>query len=166
MSAILPPLSPFLGKNIGQICSFSIAKDNSKNHGAHFVSHVLGYDFAETCKNFTLKDKQASGNGATIRVEMIFNSCTQKGPWAARPVNLTSCLIFVTVSSNVIVSAGLIRMLTGPQKHVGIFAAGQIWNYSNTQTKVVADAERTFIEKFTRFYKTAGQTVEFFYGSL
>ncbi len=165
MSTKLQPLKPLLGKNIGDICSFSIGKDNSKNHCAHFVGHVMGYEFAETCKNFTFKDRQASGKGATIRVEKIFNSCTERGPWTDRPAHLASCLIFVTISSNVTHVGNEVAMRTAPQKHVGIFSGGLVWNYSNTQKKVVAESELIFIDKFTRVYAIPGQTVEFYYGS-
>lgn len=76
MSTELPSLDPFLDKSINELCPFSIGKDNSQNHCAHFVSHVMGYDFAETCKNFTTKDKQTTGSdkGATLRVNVIFNA--------------------------------------------------------------------------------------------
>ena len=70
MTTALTALSSFKGKNIGKICSFSIGKDDTRNHCAHFVSHVLGYDFAETCKNFTHTDKQNSSQGATLLLRL------------------------------------------------------------------------------------------------
>jgi hypothetical protein len=165
MSIEIAPLEPFLGKNISEICLFSIGKDDSKNHCAHFVSHVMGYEFAETCKNFTFEDKQGSGKGATLRVEKIFNSCVERGPWAERPAHLRSCLVFVTVSSNIVPLGNQVEMRNNPQKHVGILANGRVWNYSNSQKKVVADPESIFLDRFKRVYHTSGQVVQFFYGS-
>lgn len=53
-----------------------------------------------------------------------------------------------------------------PKKHVGILSQGKVWNYSNTNNKVVSDLLATFKTKFTNAYKTPGTTVEFYYGKL
>ena len=90
-----PSLTEYLGKKIDQICPFSLGKDNSANHCAHFVSHVMEYDgFAVTCKNKTSADKQMVGKGAAIRVDNIFNVAPEVRPWADRPLGLRSSLIF------------------------------------------------------------------------
>lgn len=160
-----PPLAPYLGKTMGQICPFSIGKINTQNHCAHFVGHVMEYEaFAETCKNYTAADKQIPGKGAVIRVDDIFNSSPEKGSWNQRPLRLTSCLIFATISSNINRSGQQLTMLKSPRKHIGIFANGVVWHYSNTQDKVVNDQELMFVKKFQHAYLTAGRTVEFFYG--
>ncbi len=163
MSATPPPMSPYLGKHISDICPFSIGKDNNQNHCAHFVSHMMGYEFDETCKNFTFADKQREESGATLRVERLFNRAPRKGLWADRPAIATSCLIFVTLDSNVRAVGEQLAMGNQPRKHVGIYVGGQVWNYSNTQRKVVADGEAGFISKFQGAYRTPGQTVEFYY---
>lgn len=160
-----PSLAPLAGKSIGQICPFSIGKDKLRNHCAHFVSHVMEYEFAETCKNFSFKDKHTVGKGAVIRVERLFNACPDVEAWADRPAVLTSCLIFVTVSSNVDRFGGRLRMKDNPKKHVGIFTHQTVWNYSNSLERVVFDPEKLFVDKFKHAYRTAGQTVEFYYGS-
>ena len=165
MTTALTGLSSFKGKNIGKICPFSIGKDDTRNHCAHFVSHVLGYDFAETCKNFTLTDKQNSSQGATLRVDKLFNSSPDVNLWANRPPHLVSCLIFVTLSRNVSAFGGGFRMHDNPKKHVGIFLNGEVWHYGNTNDTVLCDTEKAFLQKFSRTYRTAGQTVEFYYGS-
>jgi len=159
-----PSLTPFTGKKIGEICSFSLGKNNTQNHCAHFVSHVMEYEFSETCKNFTFTDKQAAGKGATIRVERLFNVSPEIDIWTKRPLTLMACLIFVTISSNVRQHGSQLIMGDNPRKHVGIYNNGTVWNYSNTHNKVMADPEKLFIDKFKHSYRTAGQTVEFFYG--
>ncbi len=159
-----PSLEAFLGKNISNICSFDLGKDDSKNHCAHFVSHMMDYEFGETCKNQTALEKQKEGEGATIRVDRLFNACPENGRWADRPAHLMSCLIFVTISSNVSTYGAGYLMKDNKRKHVGIFINGQVWHYGNTNDAVLCDTEKMFAQKFTRAYKTAGQTVEFYYG--
>lgn len=160
-----PPLDPYIGKTISQLCPFSMAKDNAQNHCAHFVGHIMEYEnFTYTCKNNTLADKQAPGKGAVIRVDDIFNASPQTGPWAKRPPALTSCLIFVTVSSNIDPSGPRLRMRSAAKKHIGFYRDGSVWHYGNSQDKVVKDSRILFTQKFVHAYSTAGQTVEFFYG--
>lgn len=165
MLATPPPLNGFLGKTMSQICPFSIGKNKAQNHCAHFVSHVMQYDVAETCKNFTLADKQAPGVGATLRVDRIFNASTSVGAWNSRPPTFRTGLIFVTISGNVRRSGPRYMLGDNPKKHIGIFVNGVVWHYGNSQDKVFADPEILFINKFTHAYRTAGQSVEFFYGA-
>ncbi|MFP5350859.1 MAG: hypothetical protein ACLGHO_13605 [Gammaproteobacteria bacterium] len=164
MLTIPPPLTGYLGKRIDAICPFSLGTKHGENHCAHFVSHAMGYDFATTCKNLSSADKQRPEIGASIRVDEIFNVTYDFGPWAKRPTSLTSCLIFVTNSGNMGWGNCRLEMRKGPKKHIGIYVNGVVWHYSNRGDKVVNEAEMLFINKFTREYKTAGQTVEFFYG--
>ena len=159
-------MDDYLGKHISGICGFSIGKNDGQNHCAHFVSHALGYDFDETCKNFTFADKQLEEKGATLRVERLFNRALRKGLWSDRPAIATSCLIFVTLESNVRTVGELLSMGNHPRKHVGLYVAGRIWNYSNGQRKVVADGEAEFLRKFTHAYRTPNQTVQFYYAEL
>lgn len=164
MSTKPTALADFLGKRIDQICPFSIGKDHSANHCAHFVSHVMGYEFATTCKNYTVADKQRPEKGASIRVDEIFNTTPKLGLWTERPTALASHLIFVTNSGNMIRNGVRPRMSTGPRKHIGIFVGGFVWHYGNKADKVTKDPLRLFMSKFERLYITAGQTVDFFYG--
>jgi len=55
-------------------------------------------------------------------------------------------------------------MNTHPKKHIGILFQGRVWNYSNSQNRVVADLLSVFEAKFTHSYKTSGSIVEFYYG--
>lgn len=167
MSKVPAGLSLSLGKNIGQICQFSLGKVNSHNHCAHYVSHMMGYEFqGPTCKNFTWDDKQKSEKGASIRVDDIFKKCVTTGLLSDKPAAMTECLIFVTLASNVTKVGPKLVMGNNPRKHIGILSQGKVWNYSNTNNKVVSDLTESFKSKFTRAYNTAGTTVEFYYGSL
>ncbi len=56
-------------------------------------------------------------------------------------------------------------MGNNPRKHIGILQKGKVWNYSNSNNKVVSDLQAAFITKFTRAYKKTGTTVEFYYGT-
>lgn len=166
MSKVPANLSASLGKNISGLCPFSIAQDRSQNHCAHYVSHMMGYELpGPTCKNATWNDKQKAGKGATIRVNDLFNACQSTGLLSNKPVTLSECLVFVTLNTNVSKAGQRLKMNTHPKKHVGILFQGKVWNYSNTQGKVVADPIATFQSKFSQVYKTAGSTVEFYYGS-
>jgi hypothetical protein len=71
--------------------------------------------------------------------------------------------MFVTLSSNVLKTADELVMLTGETKHVGIFSGGTVWNYNNTNEKVVGDSLSSFISKFSSSYGKRG-TVTFYYG--
>ncbi len=43
-----------LNKDISALCPFSIGKNRSQNHCAHYVSHIMSYELTgPTCKNFT-----------------------------------------------------------------------------------------------------------------
>ncbi|WP_213998521.1 hypothetical protein [Arsukibacterium sp.] len=154
-----------LNQHISHLCPFSIGSNNSQNHCAHFVSHVMGYEFpGPTCKNFTWDDKQKAEAGATIRVDDIFKRSKETGLLEDKNAALTECLIFVTLASNVRMADGALVMGNHPRKHIGILSHGKVWNYSNTGNKVVADNLEAFKTKFTNAYKTTGTTVEFYFG--
>lgn len=165
MSSVPSNISSYANKSIGDICPFTLGKNNSQNHCAHFVSHMMGYEFAgPTCKNFTWADKQKKDKGATIRVDDLFKKCLTKGLLKDKSAALTECLIFVTLASNVSKSGDTLVMGNHPRKHIGILTGGKVYNYSNSQNKVVADTLEVFKSKFTGAYKTSGTTVEFYYG--
>lgn len=165
MAYIPTDIDRSINKKISDLCPFSIAKNNSQNHCAHYVSHIMGYEFpGPTCKNFTLADKQNAAKGATIRVDDLFKRSPQTDLLANKPAALTECLIFVTLASNVTMSSNILMMGNHPKKHVGILIKGKVWNYSNSNNKVVSDLLTQFQTKFTNAYATAGTTVEFYYG--
>jgi len=155
-----------LNQHISYLCKASLGTDNQQNHCAHFVSHIMKYELpGTTCKNLTLKDKQTVEEGATIRVNDIFNKTLTNGLWDSKPGHINSCLIFVTISNNIIDSGGNLTMRNHKKKHIGIVSKGKVWNYSNSEGKVVADTIKQFIRKFKHAYITAGNTVNFYYGS-
>ena len=167
MSTETTKLQKTLGKNIDELCPFSIGKLSNQNHCAHYVSHMMDFEFSgTTCKNFTWADKQKPEKGATIRVNDVFKNCKTNGLLSSKSASITECLIFVTIASNMSTMGSKLTMGNNPRKHIGILKDGKIWNYSNTGNKVVSDLTSTFISKFTRAYKTSGTTVEFYYGTI
>ncbi len=165
MSNIPTDIGRNLSKSIDAFCPFSIGKNRSQNHCAHYVSHIMGYEFTgPTCKNFTWADKQKPAKGATIRVDDLFKRSLNVDLLANKPAELTECLIFVTLDSNVKKVGNKLVMGNHPRKHIGILYQGKVWNYSNTNNRVVSDLLAIFITKFTNAYKTPSSNVEFYYG--
>src|SRR4051812_17898932 len=89
-------LNKFLGKHIREICPIGYA-DDSDNHCAHFVSHVLGYQFGATCRTMA----RGAGTSASIRVQDVFSHCLQVGNWDDLPTPLFWGLVFITNAHNV-----------------------------------------------------------------
>ena len=130
-------LDGYVAKSIGKICQngYTAITDD---HGAHFVSHVLGYKFGITCQMMS----HAKRLGASLRVQEIFSRCPVVGVWSLRPASLSACLVFITAVSHVNLVAKV--MSNGPRKHVGIFFCGSVWHYSNSQRKVVKQSPAQF----------------------
>ncbi|WP_370053689.1 hypothetical protein [Neptunomonas sp.] len=160
-------LDTLVGDHISTLCPHSIAKEDSENHCAHFVSHIMGYNVGvASCKNKTWADKKmASTEGATIRVDDLFNSSLAglKGDWDSKPKSLTECLIYVTQESNITRNATSLRMGDGRKKHVGIYTNGRVYHYGNTNNEITCDLPDKFISKFTRVYGGGNKKVFFFY---
>ena len=76
-------LQGYLGQHIRDICPIGYAND-SDNHCAHFVSHVLGYQFGATCRTM----KRGQGTPGSIRVHEVFARCVDVGRWDELPVPL------------------------------------------------------------------------------
>ncbi|PYX49427.1 MAG: hypothetical protein DMG79_08715 [Acidobacteria bacterium] len=146
-------LNKFINKNIKQICGNSYVEPKD-NHCAHFVSHVMDYEFGYTCK--------AAGtgkvDGANLRVHEVFARCPSVGAWDDRPATLDPCLVFVTATSNVNVVAK--TMANVPKKHIGIFVGGTIWHYSNAQHKVITQVPGDFVHHYP------GPDIALFYGEM
>jgi hypothetical protein len=146
-------LDGYVGKAIDAICPNGYGS-RSENHSAHFVAHVLGYAFGVTC--------QMMGNGrgpaATLRVRELFSRCKAVGVWRLRPATLQPCLVFMSRASNVNLAAK--SMANAPRKHVGIYAGGFVWHYSNEQQKVV----KQIASQFALHYRSPDNAM--FYGSL
>jgi hypothetical protein len=146
-------LDSYLGKPIGAICPNGYAT-NADHHSAHFLSHVLGYDFGVTCQ------MMGGGRvaGATIRVQDLLSRCKSAGVWSLRPAAYSPCLVFITRASNVNLVAK--SMLHGPRRHVGIYMNGFIWHYSSTRQQVIKEIP----SQFKRYYPSSDNAM--FYGSL
>jgi hypothetical protein len=134
-------LTGYLGKPIADICRNEYVSPHD-NHCAHFVAHVLGYQFGVTCQIM------GTGNGpaATLRVQELFPRCGRVGAWSLRPHSLDTCLVFITRAGNVNLSSKSIANV--PRKHVGIFAAGWVWHYSNREQKVVRQTPAQFAQHY------------------
>lgn len=155
MDISLATIQGYVGKRISDICpnGFSAA---SQNHCAHFVSHVHGIQFGMLCGDMAFKTKKT---GASIRCDELYNRLTKKGKWDDRPELSDGLLIFVLSARNVM--DGI--MANVPQKHVGVYFEGKVYNFSNSQHKVVADVSvEAFHNKFKHSY--AGGDVSLFYG--
>jgi hypothetical protein len=130
-------LSAYLGKSIAQICPNGFTSD-AHNHSAHFVGHALGYTFGATCHLIGSRN----GPAATLRTQEIFTACPKVGVWSLRPSAVSAGLVFITRASNVNLAGKV--MANVPRKHVGIFVAGLVWHYSNSQHKVVRHTPARF----------------------
>jgi hypothetical protein len=130
-------LDSYLGQSIGAICPNGYAAQAEK-HSAHFVSHVLGYNFGVTC--------QMMGNGrapgATIRLQDLFSRCRSAGVWSLRPASLATCLVLITRAANVNLAAKSIS--NTPRKHIGIYMNGFIWHYSTSRQQVIKETPSQF----------------------
>ena len=136
-------VASFLGKPIDDICGNGF-DDHGDNHCAHFVSHVLHLTFGMTCKKLTLGSQAA----ANVRVQEIFPECPEVGNWPP-PAGSGPVLIFVTKATNVNLANKTMRNV--PKKHIGIFE-NQVFNYSNTQEKVVSQTVPAFKTAFNAAY--------------
>jgi hypothetical protein len=146
-------LSGYLGKSIRDICQNGYTSDHD-NHCAHFVAHVLGYQFGVTCKMMGT----GAAQGATLRVQELFPKCGSLGVWSLRPASLATCLVFITRASNV--SLANKTLANVPRKHVGIYMGGFVWHYSNRRHQVVKESP----SQFALHYPSPDNAM--FYGSL
>lgn len=145
-------LDSYLGKNISEICSCDYEND-SDNHCAHFVSHIIDFSFGFTCKGMTGKGKR----GASIRVHQLFAMCQEVGEWQVNICPKPAGLVFVTDRSNVDLDTK--HMENHPNKHVGIFLGGTVWHYSNSNDNVVKQS----IDQFRHHY--SGDSIKVFWGT-
>ena len=165
MSKIPVDITKTLGLNIKDLCPFSYAQLKSVDHSAHYVSHIMEYELpGDTCKNATFKDQQLPFKGATLKVNDLFNACTEKAPLTKKPNTLTECLIFVTIGSNIVDDGRKLEMKHHAKMYVGILSDNKVWYYSNDREKVIVDGMSKFQDIFNHSYKTHGTTVEFYYG--
>lgn len=134
-------LDSYLGKAIDAICQNGYVS-SGEHHGAHFVAHALGYKFGVTCQMMGT----GKGSAATLRVREIFSRCKAVGVWRLRPASVQSCLVFVTRASNVNLATK--SMSNAQREHVGIYAGGLIWHYSDSQRAFVKQTPSQFAHHF------------------
>lgn len=133
-------LNTYLGKHIRDICPIGFHGDEH-NHCAHFVSHIMGYQFGATCRTMVV----GQGAKASIRVHELFAHCLMVGRWEdGIPTPLFTGLVFITNAGNVRLATK--TMDNVPRKHVGIFCGGarRIWHYSNSRRQVVSQTPDEF----------------------
>jgi hypothetical protein len=128
--------------------------NDSENHCAHFVSHVLNLSLGATC--LTMTGKGASG--ASIRVHELFRNCGMVGSWDNFPTPLIKCLAFVTDKSNVDLAKKTMQNV--PKKHVGIYYFGTIYQYKNAFHQVISQTP----EEFSHHY--SGDDIKLFFGTI
>jgi len=159
-----------VGDHISKTCNSALAKINSQNHCAHFVSHALNIHKKGTadCKTFTYKDKHNPAvKSSFIRVNELFNNCKKRGKWDQATTCDSYRLIFATRESNIDSAKTPPVMQDHPVKHIGIYHNGYVWHYSNTLRQVKKDLLAEWINTFTRVYadkKNPENEVVFYYG--
>jgi hypothetical protein len=148
-------LEDFLDRPIDDICGNGYV-DHTSNHCAHFVSHALGFQFGMNCR----KLRDGASKAANIRVHELFSRCGSVGAWPP-PRAPSPVLIFVAAADNVDLAHK--TMSNVPNKHVGVFADGVIYHYSNAKGKVVRQSVPEFQAHFDKCY---GKPQGYFYGTL
>lgn len=149
-------LQAFEGQAIADLCATGLT-DAALNHCAHFVSHALDIGIGMRCGDMSYRHR---GTGASIRVNDVFNYCTERGPWADRPTDRNALLIFVTLTDNVS-SASPPIMGTQSRKHIGIAFGNDVRHYSNGQDLVIRETVAEFEARFRRNY---GAGIALYYG--
>lgn len=144
-------LNSYLGHSIAKICPNGYA-NKADNHCAHFVSHVLGFDFGLTCDQMV----HNADSGVNLRVQELFFNCPGVGAWEDLPAPTFACLAFVTAASHVKLERKI--MVNVPRKHVGIYFNGFIWHYSNSRGKVIKQTPNEFRHHYP------GNDIALFYG--
>jgi hypothetical protein len=162
-------LDRYVDKSVEDFCEFHFGKiDDSENHCAHFVSHVLGLQVGTTCESLLdwahTKANYKAGlkgkKGYTVRVNDLYNSLKVTGDWSDSVA--APCLVFTTPPHNFL-NKERMRMGSFKNKHVGIYSGTHIYNYGNTLDKVRKDTPAEFLAHFRKIY---GGTTVFRYGAL
>jgi hypothetical protein len=142
-----------VNKNIAAICNFGfISEAGHTNHCAHFVAHLLNLKIGAKC----------APGGVSIRVNEIYNRCSQRGAFGNLPSPVNYCLIFATQSSNMAQNG---TMMNGPRKHMGIYADPNVYDYSTMNHKVLRETVAEFQARLEGVYNAGGTNpVLLFYG--
>lgn len=160
LATIKADLEVSVGKRIDKICASTLGSSFNQNQCAHYVSHMMGYEFSQSasCKYLTFDDSQNDEvEGATVRVDVIFNKLV---PAHRQELVNNTCyrpgLIFVTQKKN-IKSGGAMGSM--PAKHIGVLIWPWVYHYSNTQNKVKKEDITSFINTFKSAYSGNGPVV-------
>lgn len=144
-------LDGYLGQSVVDFCGKYGSVADSQNHCAHFVSHVLQLRIpgAALCSNvggssYSYEDRR---KGFCVRVNQIFNSCSNRARWDDRHLPAGVCFVVATVESN-IESENPLRIGEMRKKHIGFYSGGQVYNYGNTNDAV----RKTPLADFKRHY--------------
>ncbi len=148
-------LTGLVGARIGTICPNGY-DDPSASHCAHFVSHVVGFNYGCTCQELT----GGFGEAACVRVHEIFEHCGRVGPWKDR-LDRSPCLAFVCRPAAFDFTSK--RLLNIPNKHIGIFCNNHVFHYSSRQQAVVMKSVLAFVKYLEEIY---GDKQLLAYGSL
>jgi len=130
-------LDAFKDKVIKDICPLGFT---TGNHCAHFVGHVLKLNSSTktglTCDQMLPHPTKFPNAGSCIRANELFNACK-----VINAAKESGCLIYITLASNIDADG---KMGNIPQKHVGIYFQGEVWNYSNDAGKVLREKVADF----------------------
>lgn len=138
----------YLGEPISRICPLHFGTvGDQHNHCAHFVGHALKLNHqanvGTTCAAMTYDGRRQRDSGACIRVNELFNRCTQ-----LEDADPHGCIVYITTPGN-LTGRGTRRVMgQHPRKHVGIYLDGEVWHYSNSRDRVV----RQSIDEFSQHY--------------
>jgi hypothetical protein len=147
-------LEGHVGQDINKICDTSFTSPG-ENHCAHFVCHVFGIQYGTVCGSMGWKTR---GQGATIRVNELYNNLEHTGRWEDRPTEIGGCFIFVLRAAHMRTNV----MPAVSQKHVGISFRGSVYHYSNTADKVIRESVEDFHARFQRAY--SGGDISLYFG--
>ena len=137
-------LTDLVGERIDRICPNGFDEPNV-SHCAHFVSHVMGFEFGCTCRDLT----GGFGSAANVRVHEIFHRCAWIEPWESHKQD-RDCLIFVSRPSAFNVAEK--TLLNIPKKHIGIVSNNWVFHYSNRQGAVLVQRVEKFRAAFEEVY--------------
>jgi hypothetical protein len=148
-------LASFEGKGPGDFCTTGL-NTPGQNHCAHFVCHAIGLKVGRPlCGDMKYSTRHT---GVTMRVNDVFNYCTVEGFFEADGVipaamqGKNAFFVIATIKSNLEDRGGSIFMMDNPHKHIGIWLADSVWNFSNGQHLVVRDEPGVFFKKMRRAY--------------
>lgn len=126
---------------MSEFCQSRLARDNGKNQCAHYVSHMLGYQYGAGCNS-----ELGTEESMSIRVNEVFNEMSSRGYWEFRPASFEFGLAILTVKKAVDSRNGSPYITSLPQKHIGILLGGRIYNYNNPKDIVHAETPNEFFQ--------------------